>query len=52
VQGKGRLQELAGFASYNGLRGAHREWLEAALGDGGSVREDKWTESIAACPVE
>jgi len=42
-----RLEELAGFTSYNGLRAAHREWLEAALRDGGCVREGKWTESIA-----
>jgi hypothetical protein len=48
VQGKGRLQEVASFTSYNRFRAAHREWLEAALRDGGAVREGKWTESIAA----
>jgi hypothetical protein len=52
VQEKGSLQELVGFTSYKGMRAAHREWLDAALGDGGSVREGKWAESIAACPVE
>jgi len=42
-----KLQELAGFSAYDGLRAAHREWLEASLRDGGCVREEKWTESIA-----
>jgi putative transposase len=42
-----KLRELCGFSAYDGLRTAHREWLEASLKDGGGVREAEWTESIA-----
>jgi putative transposase len=42
-----RLHELTGFGTSDELRTAHRFWIEALLEDGTSVRESKWTRSIA-----
>ncbi len=43
-----KLRDLLGFETYNQLRAAHRSWVDQALKDGESVREAKWSESIAA----
>ena len=42
-----RLAELAGFGAYDQFAAAHRNWVEAYLEDGGCIREDRWTQSIA-----
>jgi putative transposase len=42
-----RLKELAGFDTYNQLRTAHRDWVNDSLGQGRSIRDTKWTRSIA-----
>ena len=42
-----RLRELTAFETYDELRVTHKALGEALLADGGSVRESKWTCSIA-----
>jgi hypothetical protein len=42
-----KLRDLLGFETYDQLRAAHRSWVDEALKDGDSVREAKWSESIA-----
>jgi hypothetical protein len=42
-----RFMELAGFDTYNQLRTAHRDWVNDSLGQARSVRDSKWTRSIA-----
>jgi putative transposase len=42
-----KLKELAGFDTYNQLRTAHRDWVNDFLGQGRSIRDSKWTRSIA-----
>lgn len=42
-----RLQEIAGFGSYEEFTTAHRNWVEAIFESGVYVREGKWTQSIA-----
>ena len=42
-----RLQGLAGFDTYNQLRTAHRDWVNDSLGQGRSIRDSKWSRSIA-----
>jgi putative transposase len=42
-----RLLELAGFDTYNQLRTAHRDWVNAYLGQGKSAYDSKWSRSIA-----
>ena len=42
-----RLMELAGFDAYNQLRTAHRDWANDSLGQGRSIRDSKWSRSIA-----
>jgi hypothetical protein len=39
--------ELAGFDTYNQLRTAHRDWVNDSLGQGRSIRDSKWSRSIA-----
>ncbi len=47
-----RLQKLSGFGSYDEFTDAHRKWVESFLEDRDCVREGKWTQSIATCPVK
>ena len=42
-----KLPNLLGFSTYDGLREAHRQWVEEALANGRCTREGKWSESIA-----
>lgn len=41
------LSELSGFADLQDFKRAHREWVEQGLENGLSVRDDRWSESIA-----
>jgi putative transposase len=38
---------LCGFADLKDFQGAHREWLEQAMENGGAPREDRWSEALA-----
>ena len=40
------LLQLCGFADWDKFCEQHRQWIEAAIGNG-SLRESSWTESIA-----
>lgn len=42
-----RLCELLNFSTYDHLVRAHRQWVEDALRSSSTVRDSKWTESIA-----
>jgi putative transposase len=42
-----RLHKLSGYDSYDQFTAAHRKWVATFLEDGNSVREGKWTQSIA-----
>jgi putative transposase len=42
-----RLKELAGIDTYSQFQTVHRDWVNATLGQGRSVYDDKWTRSIA-----
>ena len=42
-----QLRGLLGFETYDQLTSAHRSWVDEALGDGNTVRDGKWSESIA-----
>ncbi len=42
-----RLRDLAGFKDYETFASAHRKWVQAALVEIVSKRENRWTESIA-----
>jgi putative transposase len=41
------LSVLCGFADPGDFRRAHREWIEQALQDDGTLRDDRWSEAIA-----
>jgi REP element-mobilizing transposase RayT len=41
------LMELLGFNSTEAMRESHKAWVEAGLTGNNSVRDSKWTESIA-----
>ena len=45
------MRELLGFDTYNRVSIYHKRWVEDYLGNGKNTRDDKWTKSIAACPV-
>jgi len=42
-----KLIACCGFESDEQLRKSHRQWVEEALHDGGTIRQPEWTESIA-----
>ena len=42
-----RLTRLLGFDSYDEVKKYHRRWVNDYLGDGKSIRDEKWTKSIA-----
>lgn len=42
-----RLRTLAGFDTYDAFRTNHKNWVESALTNGNSARDDMWTRSIA-----
>jgi putative transposase len=42
-----RLKELAGIDTYAQFRAVHRDWVNDSLGQGRSIRDSKWTRSIA-----
>ncbi len=41
------LSRLSGFNNFESFQSAHRRWVQSALSDGESKREDCWTQSIA-----
>ena len=46
-----KLRELLGFDSYNEVRTYPERWVSDYVGNCKNTRDDKWTKSIAACPV-
>jgi putative transposase len=42
-----RLREIIGFNTYDQVQTAHRKWVDSQLADGGNIRDDKWTRSVA-----
>jgi len=42
-----KLQNYVGAGSYEQLKRSHRGWVEEYLGDGGKIRQEEWTRSIA-----
>jgi putative transposase len=42
------LCHLSGFDKFDDFQSAHRNWIEAALSDNRTQREECWTQSIAA----
>jgi putative transposase len=46
-----KLRASLGLESYDLVKSYHRKWVEEYLGNGKKIREDKWSASIAACPV-
>jgi len=47
-----KLRELVGVETYDQVKQYHKGWVEEYLGNGNNRREEKWTKSIAACPVK
>ena len=47
-----KLRKLVGIESYDSMRVHYKGWIEEYLGSQESGRDDKWTSSIAACPVK
>jgi REP element-mobilizing transposase RayT len=41
------LTALCGFADSGDFQAAHRQWVEQTIKDGGTVRNDHWSEAIA-----
>ena len=41
------LSELSGFADLRDFQREHRQWVEQGLENGLSIRDDRWSESIA-----
>jgi len=41
------LTRLIGFDSYDEVQKYHKRWVDAYLGDGKNIRDEKWTRSIA-----
>jgi hypothetical protein len=46
-----KLRELLGFDTYDRVSIYYKRWVEDYLGNGKNIRNNKWTKSIAACPV-
>ena len=42
-----RLKELVGSDTYDQFRAVHRDWVNDSLGQGKSIRDSKWSRSIA-----
>ena len=42
-----KLTALCGFADSGDFQTAHRQWVEETLREGRTVRDDRWSESIA-----
>jgi len=42
-----QLRRLLDFDTYEQLKNAHKFWVDEALKDGGSGREERWSQSIA-----
>jgi len=42
-----RLRELVGSDTYDQFRAVHRDWVNDSLGQGKSIRDSKWSRSIA-----
>jgi putative transposase len=39
--------DLFQVSNLDGLRKAHRDWVDEAMANGNPFREDQWTESVA-----
>ena len=46
------LRKLLNFKEMADLADAYRGWIEEAISAKGQLRNGKWSESIAACPVK
>jgi putative transposase len=42
-----RLRKLLGFDTYDRVQSAHRKWIDSYIANCNSVRDDKWTSSVA-----
>jgi putative transposase len=42
------LSHLSGFDNFDDFQSSHRNWIEAALSDNQTQRQECWTQSIAA----
>lgn len=42
-----KLAGITGFGSYDAFRKIHKEMVDESLGDGATIRNSQWTESIA-----
>jgi hypothetical protein len=47
-----KLRELVGVKTYDQAKQYHKGWVEEYLGDGNNHRDEKWTQSVTACPVK
>ena len=47
-----KLRASLGLESYDLVKYYHKKWVEECLGNGKNIREDKWSGSVAACPVK
>ncbi|MBW2202492.1 MAG: transposase, partial [Deltaproteobacteria bacterium] len=47
-----RLMDLLHISTVDDLRNSHKKWVEEILKTQNYVRESKWSQSIAACPVK
>jgi len=46
------LRAFLGFESYDLMKSYHNKWVNEYLGNGNDIQDDKWTRSIAACPIK
>ncbi len=44
--------DLLGFENYDDLKDTHYKWVDSAIQTDNCDKENKWTQSIAACPVK
>ena len=47
-----KLRELVGVETYDQVKQYHKAWVDEYLVDGNNHRDEKWTKSVAACPVK
>ncbi len=47
-----KLRKLVGIEYYDSMRVHYKGWIEDYMESQETGRDDKWTSSIAACPVK